>query len=172
MNYVSVMLWFVLGNVGSGKSTLCRKLAEFGCKHLTLGDLLRKEGNPVIQYCMRTGQLIPSRITVAVLERALEEEDTDDIILIDGFPRNIENIRVSGIEPSGVLYLDCDEKVCLERLLLRKRFDDNEKCIHERFLSFKRDTLPLIEYYRERNLLYRVDDIEETVKWMKLLQSG
>ena len=122
----------MLGNVGSGKSTLCKKLAlEFGYRHLALGELLRKEDNPVIQYCMRTGQLIPSRITVAVLERALEGEKEQDIILVDGFPRNIENIRVSGIEPSGVLYIDCDEKVCLERLLLRRRFDDNEKCIRE-----------------------------------------
>lgn len=175
--YVSVMLWFVLGNVASGKSTLCKKLAsEFGYKHLALGDLLRKEENPIIQVCMRDGKLIPSNITVAVLKRALEEEkDTCKVILVDGFPRNIKNIReynISGIEPDGVLYLECEENVCLGRLLLRKRFDDTEKCIHERFLSFKRDTLPVIEYYKEKNILYKVDNCIKALEWIKLSMIG
>ena len=152
------MFWFVLGNIGSGKSTLCKKLASYEYKHLALGELLRKEQNPIIQDCMREGKLIPSKITVAVLKNALEEaKDACKVILIDGFPRNIENIHewnsVFGEEPTGVLYLECGEKICLERLLARKRFDDTEKCIRERFISFKKETLPVIDYYKGKVLI-------------------
>ena len=167
------MLWFVLGNVGSGKSTLCKKLASYGYKHLALGELLRKEQNPIIQACMREGKLIPSKITVTVLKRALEEAALNEVILIDGFPRNTENIcewnSVFGEEPTGVLYLDCEEKICLERLLARKRFDDTEKCIGERFESFKKETIPVIDYYKRKILIISPrDDLE----WIMHLMNG
>ena len=59
----------MLGNVGSGKTSLCKRLElEYGYKHLALGDLLREEKNPVIQKCMRDGRLTPSSITTTVLK--------------------------------------------------------------------------------------------------------
>ena len=76
--------------------------------------------------------------------------------LIDGYPRNLENVRLwneeVGIEPSGLIFLDCPETVCMQRILKRKRCDDTKECIKNRFLSFKRDTLPVIKHYESTNV--------------------
>ena len=151
-------IWFVLGNPGAGKSTLCHNLTY---KHLPLGELLTEdvEYKEVIQKCIRTGKLIPSDITITILKNALVEYDGN--ILIDGFPRNLENVLVwnkeVSIETKGVIFLDCPANICLQRLSRRKRMDDNENCIRKRLLSFTVDTLPVINYYKEQNLVYTVD---------------
>ena len=151
-------IWFVLGHPGSGKSTLCYNSIY---KHLPLGQLLRddKDYKEIIQKCMQTGTLIPPIITVTVLKNALE--DYNGSILIDGFPRNLENIlfweQEVGIKIKGVIFMDCPSNICLQRLSQRKRIDDNNICIQKRLLSFTLDTLPVIKYYKKQNLVYTLD---------------
>ena len=103
---------------------------------------------------MQSGNLIPSEITISILKKALDNCNND--CLIDGYPRNLENVRMwdeeMGIEPSGLIFLDCPENICMQRLLKRKRCDDTVECIKKRFLSFKRETLPVIEHYEIRNI--------------------
>ena len=77
---------FVLGNPGSGKSTLCRNLSKSQqFEHLSLGDLLRndQEQREVIQDHIRVGKLIPSAITIKVLKQALDGHDDGNCILIE-----------------------------------------------------------------------------------------
>lgn len=60
----------------------------------------------------------------------------------------------------------CD--VCNRRLIQRK--DDNEETAEERFKTYFRETAPLIEYYKSKNLLKTLDangTIEEV--WQRLL---
>ena len=85
-------VFFVLGNVASGKSTLCKELTEY--THIALGDLLRKEAenNSIIWNCMQAEKLIPSEITISILKKALDDCNND--CLIDGYPRNLENVRL------------------------------------------------------------------------------
>jgi UMP-CMP kinase len=61
--------------------------------------------------------------------------------LIDGFPRNKDNLdgwdkNISGIKTEFVLFLDCDEQTMEERLLNRGqtsgRTDDNIESIKKR----------------------------------------
>ena len=64
-----------------------------------------------------------------------------DVYLCDGFPRNEENFKffleVFGkqCEIIGVLYLECPEQVCIDRILKRggQRVDDNIESIKKRF---------------------------------------
>ena len=103
---------------------------------------------------MQSEDLIPSEITISILKKALDNYNNN--CLIDGFPRNLENVRlwdaVIKKEPSGLIYLDGPEDICTARILKRKRCDDTVECIKNRFLSFKIETLPVIEHYKRRNI--------------------
>merc|ERR1712083_302644 len=90
---------FVLGAPGAGKGTQCQKIVEkFGWVHLSAGDLLRAERkSPGSQYGeliethIVNGTIVPVAITCSLLERAMKESDKNDF-LIDGFPRNEDNL--------------------------------------------------------------------------------
>ena len=132
---------------------------------MPLGELLRKSleyKDEILEY-MRAGKIIPSYITITVLKKVLDGcRDDDNILLIDGFPRSWENVYAWNIEVDidikGIIYLDCPESICLQRVLMRRRMDDNENCVRKRFLSFRKETAPIINYYKEQNkMVYTVD---------------
>ncbi|TYJ38453.1 hypothetical protein E1A91_A05G444100v1 [Gossypium mustelinum] len=88
---------FVLGGPGSGKGTQCEKIVQhFGYTHLSAGDLLRAEKNSgsengiMIQNMMNEGKIVPSEVTIKLLQKAMLDSGNDKF-LIDGFPRNEEN---------------------------------------------------------------------------------
>ena len=49
----------------------------------------------------------------------------------------------------------CDSK------FLYKRSDDNEKTIRNRFVTYHKETLPILDYYRNQNLLYEIDGMRD-----------
>ncbi|PWA83659.1 P-loop containing nucleoside triphosphate hydrolases superfamily protein [Artemisia annua] len=122
---------FVLGGPGSGKGTQCAKIVEhFGYTHLSAGDLLRaetksgSENGTMIQNMINDGKIVPSEVTIKLLERAILENENDKF-LIDGFPRNEENRAafeaVTNVEPEFVLFFDCPEEEMEKRLLGRNQ---------------------------------------------------
>lgn len=92
---------FVLGGPGSGKGTHCDLLRErFSLLHLSVGDILReylkagsKEAKEISQR-MKEGQMVPSRIVVEQLKKKIVEIGKGRTVMVDGFPRNQENIDV------------------------------------------------------------------------------
>ena len=92
---------FVLGGPGAGKGTQCTNLsAEFGMSHISAGDLLREEmasgsplGNEIAGY-IKEGAIVPVRVTVELLRtKIFAMETTANRVLIDGFPRNQDNLE-------------------------------------------------------------------------------
>ena len=79
--------------------------------------------------------------------------------LIDGFPRNYDNLHgwmetMSGIcDIELILYIDCDEEELTKRLLQRgltsNRNDDNLSTIKKRFVTFNAETLPVIRHFQQ-----------------------
>ena len=121
---------FVLGGPGSGKGTVCSRIIdaydEF--EHFSAGDLLRKERDTpgskdgeLISSYIKEGKIVPVDITVGLIKRAMEAS-AKSCFLIDGFPRNQDNIdgwnRVVGdsAQVVGVLLLECSERVMRERI--------------------------------------------------------
>ncbi|EPS71050.1 hypothetical protein M569_03715, partial [Genlisea aurea] len=173
---------FVLGGPGSGKGTQCANIVEhFGFTHLSAGDLLRaeiksgSENGTMIQNMIKEGKIVPSEVTVGLLQRAMDESGNDKF-LIDGFPRNEENRAafeaVTGIVPEFVLFFDCTEEEMEKRLLNRNqgREDDNLETIRKRFRVYLESTLPVIEHYdskekvRKINAGQPVEQVFESVK--------
>lgn len=163
---------FVLGPPGCGKGTQCARLQQnLGVKHLSAGDLLRaerkREGSQygqLIENHIRNGTIVPVEITCKLLENAINASITSKAFLIDGFPRNQDNLKgweremTSKAKVLFVLYLHCPEDVCVTRCLNRNegRSDDNEESLRKRIKTYHTQTLPIIEHYRTQNLVREV----------------
>lgn len=179
-NLLRPLVAFVLGGPGSGKGTQCKLICEeFGFKHLSAGDLLRAERSSpgsrygeLIEKHIQEGSIVPVEITCGLLEKAMLEHcsklESKGKFLIDGFPRNEDNLQgwtkllSDKVEVMFVLFLDCPHDVCIQRCLGRgqqgsNRSDDNEVSLRKRLITYTRDTMPIIEHYRELNLLHRID---------------
>lgn len=164
-----VTVVFVLGGPGSGKGTQCANIVEhFGFTHLSAGDLLRaeirsgSENGTMIQNMIKEGKIVPSEVTIKLLQRAMLESDNDKF-LIDGFPRNEENRaafeKVTKILPEFVLFFDCSEEEMERRLLNRNqgRDDDNIDTIRKRFKVFVESSIPVVEYYDSKGKVKKID---------------
>lgn len=165
---------FVLGGPGAGKGTQCEKIVkEFGYVHLSAGDLLRQERNRAgsefgeeIQTHIKNGTIVPVQITCSLLKRAMEESGKETF-LIDGFPRNQDNLdgwnkEMSDVsEVKSVLFFNCSEDTCVKRCLSRGqtsgRVDDNIDSLKKRIQTYATSTLPIIEHYRKLNLVMEMD---------------
>ncbi|CAN7025082.1 unnamed protein product [Brassica rapa subsp. trilocularis] len=173
---------FVLGGPGSGKGTQCAYIVEhYGYTHLSAGDLLRaeiksgSENGTMIQSMIKEGKIVPSEVTIKLLQKAIQENGNDKF-LIDGFPRNEENRaafeKVTEIEPKFVLFFDCPEEEMERRLLGRNqgREDDNIETIRKRFKVFLESSLPVIQYYEAKGKVRKIhaakpiEDVFQEVK--------
>ncbi|CAF95472.1 unnamed protein product, partial [Tetraodon nigroviridis] len=81
-------------------------------------------------------------------------------IVIDGFPRDIGqalSFEDQICTPDLVVFLACTNHRLKERLHKRAeqqgRPDDNPKAIDRRLTNFKQNTIPLVKYFQERELI-------------------
>ncbi|ESO09419.1 hypothetical protein HELRODRAFT_156457 [Helobdella robusta] len=173
---------FVLGLPGSGKGTQCQKIVqEFGCVHLSAGELLRIERSKpgsqfgeMIEKHIKEGTIVPVEVTCSLLEQSMKKEmeadKAKDTFLIDGFPRNKNNMDGWQKEMSHktdlqfVLIFECTEKECVERCLSRGeagsgRTDDNIESLQKRQLirTHISSTEPIIEFYEAKGLVRKVN---------------
>ncbi|XP_069693051.1 UMP-CMP kinase-like [Periplaneta americana] len=166
---------FVLGAPGAGKGTQCENIVkEFGFIHLSAGDLLREERNKegskygeLIEENIRNGRIVPVEITCSLIEMAMEKSASNKF-LIDGFPRNQDNLEgwdrmmSSKVNLLFILFFECPQEVCVNRCLQRGaagsgRSDDNIDSLKKRFHTYMNDTMPIIKYYEEKDLVKQVD---------------
>ncbi|CAM9410366.1 unnamed protein product, partial [Discosporangium mesarthrocarpum] len=165
---------FVLGGPGSGKGTQSQRLAKkYGYIHLSAGELLREEresgsedGKLINEY-INEGRIVPVAISLGLLKRAMDQCPARACFLIDGFPRNSDNMdgwesmMVDTAEVRCVLFLDCPEAVLEERLLSRGktsgRSDDNVLTARKRFKTYVETTLPVVDIFEKKGLVVRVE---------------
>jgi UMP-CMP kinase len=172
----SCQVVFVLGGPGAGKGTQCELIQQnfSGWAHLSAGDLLRaerKQGGALgdaINAKIAAGQLVPAEITVGCLEKGMLQafqKDGTTKFLIDGFPRNQDNVNVwQNKMPhhtvTCILYFDCPEEVLVGRLLERGqtsgRSDDNLDVIRKRFKTFQQESYPIVEFYESQGKVERI----------------
>lgn len=152
---------FVVGGPGSGKGTQCSLIKKrYNCEHLSTGDILRgvvsKKSHPKwkeLNKTMSEGGLVSSSDLLEFVKVELESRK-GKLILLDGFPRNQENMeewRKQNLDEVvnliGTLYFDCSEENMKNRLAGRKegREDDNEEAFGKRINTFVKVTKPVIE---------------------------
>ncbi|KAL7387652.1 hypothetical protein ABVT39_026709 [Epinephelus coioides] len=170
---------FVLGGPGAGKGTQCSKIVEnYSYTHLSAGELLRAEqardGSEVghlISTYIKEGKIVPVEITINLLKKAMEETMQKDEkkfrFLIDGFPRNEDNLEGWNKVMDGkadvkfVLFFDCSNEVCISRCLERGknsgRTDDNRESLEKRIQTYLHSTRPIIEQYAKLGKVRTID---------------
>nr|XP_026496488.1 UMP-CMP kinase [Vanessa tameamea] len=166
---------FVLGAPGAGKGTQCSLISkEFGFVHLSAGDLLREERQrpgseygEMIEEKIRNGEIVPVEVTCSLIHKAIQNSGQTRF-LIDGFPRNKDNLegweRVMSDKTKllFVLFFECSRDICTERCLKRGaagsgRSDDNMESLKKRFNTYINDTMPIINYYDKQGLVRRIN---------------
>lgn len=86
----------LLGPPGAGKGTQASRIvAEYGIPHVSTGDILRgavknqtQMGLEAKRY-MDAGELVPDSVVIGIVKDRLQEPDTANGFLMDGFPRTI-----------------------------------------------------------------------------------
>ncbi|KAJ3021637.1 hypothetical protein HKX48_008118 [Thoreauomyces humboldtii] len=164
---------FILGGPGSGKGTQCARLSkDFALKHISTGDLLRHEvdaGTEVgrlAQSIMIDGGMVPMDLIMGLLVQEIKNNFNAKGFLIDGFPRSLDQTlafeRTVGI-PRSVVYFNCPLSVLEERLLERGktsgRADDTLDTIKQRFVTYERESLPVVEHYRKSGKLVQISSV-------------
>ena len=118
------MKLILLGPPGSGKGTLANNIVvKYGLKHISTGDMLRSEiaknsdlGSKAKEY-MDNGQLVPDDVIIAMVEKCLSDPDCMNGIILDGFPRTIQQAKAL----NGVIKIDmCIELVMSEELIYER----------------------------------------------------
>jgi adenylate kinase len=161
----------LLGPQGAGKGTQARRIADaYGIPHIASGEILRAEmaagtdlGRRVKQVYDR-GDLVPDELMIDLIRTRLEQPDTENGFILDGFPRTtvqaeaLDSILADiGRNFSVVFALQIPDGVAFERLRRRAeiegRADDTDEGIRRRLENYHRETEPLIEYYRVRGNL-------------------
>jgi adenylate kinase len=171
------MRLLMLGPPGSGKGTHGVRLAdEYGIVHISSGDVLREAirsdtplGPRLAGYVAR-GDLVPDdvlfELLVPIMEQAVAKTGG---FIADGFPRTLAQAerayREIGIDRhlklDAVVSLDVPDDVLVRRMLDRAqqegRADDTLEVIQHRLAVYCAETYPLINYFRERGIMFPID---------------
>jgi adenylate kinase len=165
----------LLGAPGSGKGTQAANLeSELHLTHIASGDLFRdnlKHRTPLglrAEEYMTKGALVPDEITIAMLRERLQRPDAQGGVLLDGFPRTMEQaIALSEMMASlrrqvdGVLYVEVPDDLLTERLSGRLICRECQMPFHRTANPFRH--CPFNRCNGE-HLYQRADDAPETVR--------
>jgi adenylate kinase len=165
----------LLGAPGSGKGTQADHLRrELGLTHVASGDLFRDHlkrqtplGLKAGEYMTR-GALVPDEVTIAMLRERVGQPDTKTGVLLDGFPRTMEqaialNEMLSGLgrEIRAVIYVEVPDEDLIARLSGRLICRECQVPFHKTANPFRE--CPTGRCHGE-HLYQRADDTPETVR--------
>jgi adenylate kinase len=159
----------LLGPQGSGKGTQAMRISEaYAIPHIATGDMLRSamaaetELGRKVKPIYDSGGLVPDGLMIELIRHRLNQDDTENGFVLDGFPRTLPQaealdpmLREIAKELTVVFVLQLPDDVCIERLTKRAqlegRVDDTPEAIAKRLELYHRETEPLIEWYRIRS---------------------
>tara|TARA_B100001939_G_C16876558_1_gene588912 strand:- start:313 stop:939 length:627 start_codon:yes stop_codon:yes gene_type:complete len=182
----------LFGPPGAGKGTQAgRIVALTGKPQVSTGDMLRaavKLGSPMgmaAKEYMDAGLLVPDEVIIGLIQERLQEDDANEGVLFDGFPRTIP--QAESLEKiatvSSVISIEVPDDAIVERIVGRRmdpdtgdiyhvtfkpappeiterliqRPDDTEETVRSRLEAYHAQTAPLADWYSERGLLITID---------------
>lgn len=173
------MKLLIMGPPGVGKGTQASLLRnKINVIHLSTGDILRQEiiKNSEIglkaQGFMNAGKLVPDKVLLDIIRDRITQDDCKAGYLLDGFPRTLnqavglDEILISINQSLDfAISLTANEEELINRLINRGievgRSDDTLEVIKNRQNIYWENTAPLLDFYKQKNLLKEVDGLGE-----------
>jgi adenylate kinase len=165
------MRLILLGPPGAGKGTQAASITiRYGIPQISTGDMLRsavKAGTPLglaAKKVMDGGSLVSDDIIVGLVKDRLQQPDTVNGYLLDGFPRTIpqaEALKRAGVAVDYVLEIDVPDSEIIDRMSGRRVHAASGRTYHVRFNP------PKVEGHDDTTgepLVQREDDREDTVR--------
>jgi adenylate kinase len=153
---------------------------DHGIVQLSTGDMLRAAAaarTPVgkrAKAIMDRGDLVPDDIMVEIISDRLDQPDTANGFVLDGFPRTVPQAEAladllarKGLKLDAVVEIQVDEDALLSRIRRRieetggARADDDPEVLKKRLAVYRELTAPVAEYYREKGFHRGVDGMQE-----------
>jgi len=168
----------LFGPPGAGKGTQAKILQEeWGLPQLSTGDMLRAAiaaGTELGRRCkaiMDRGDLVPDDVVVGIIAERLDKSDCAKGAVFDGFPRTIPQAEAldrmlagRGSKIDAVIELKVDDEAMVGRMETRvkenpgaARADDTPETLRNRLSVYRKNTAPLLDYYRAQGKLSSVD---------------
>lgn len=178
-------LFLIIGAPGSGKTTDAQIIAKNNIdsiKHYSTGDLLREEvaketelGKTIDKYTSK-GNLVPLEIVVNTIITALKNSPKD-IVLIDGYPRSVEQMEAldkvlkgqNEVELISVIEVVVSEQTAFDRVIGRARGSDDNAEVFKNRMRVYLEPLESIKIFYS-SILKQIDgerSIEEIVAEME-----
>ncbi|KRC60779.1 adenylate kinase [Agromyces sp. Root81] len=169
--------FLIVGPQGSGKGTQGVLVAEaFGVPQVATGDIFRAnvsggtELGKRVQSIIEAGDLVPDELTSELVRDRLEQADAASGFVLDGYPRNRGQVddldaflTARGEALDAVIELEVPRDESIARLRQRAaqqgRTDDTEEVIANRLAIYERETAPILDVYRERGVVVRIDGV-------------
>lgn len=129
------------------------------------------------------GQLVPDSITIELVLNRLQNPDCANGCILDGFPRTLSQAKAleGKLKLDKVLFITISKNTIVKRLtsrwscpkckkvystswyqkdtcecgerLMQREDDLSEEAINSRIASFENNTMPVVEYYKSKNIV-------------------
>ena len=167
----------LFGPPGAGKGTQAEKLvSNRSMIQLSTGDMLRLEIAAKSELGMRAkkimeaGELVSDDIMIKMIETRIASDDAKAGVILDGFPRTVnqaeqlDSLLSTNNKLDCVLRIKVDEEEIIKRLIERGREDDKPEIITNRFKTYNTETQPLIPFYEKKKILFDINGMQEIEK--------
>lgn len=189
----------LFGPPAAGKGTQAGILSKsLNIPQLSTGDMLRAavaaktELGKKAKSIMDSGGLVSDDIIVGMIKERIKQPDCKNGFMLDGFPRTVEQAKALDAmlkDTNEKIDFIIDIKVTDEELKKRvntrynetiakgekPRSDDNPETFSDRLETYREQTLPVIQYYKqnaENGVLNQIDgmkNINEVTEQIKTL---
>ena len=171
-------IYLLMGGPGSGKTSTMQELKAMDISHFSIGEKYRELsvqstdlGREIKSYIDK-GQVVPIQTAQKVIEYFID--NGKDIIVIDGYPRDMEQLHMLNNAIKGkaelckVIELMVDEQEAIKRITNRARgTDDDPGLFTERMRVYEVEIEEIRMHYKSQNKYISIDSntkISETAE--------
>lgn len=165
----------LFGPPGAGKGTQAKLLEKkFGIKQLSTGDIFRShiknqtELGVKVKSILDSGNLVPDSVVVELVIDTVKRPEFEKGYILDGFPRTVVQaeefdtyLASIGSKIDACIGLEVPNEELIKRILSRGegRADDTPEKVAVRLEVYKKETAPVMDYYKKTGVFTSVDGV-------------